>query len=192
MATPIGHTLAGLAVYGFLSPRKTPVQISLILLCVVVANSPDLDFLPGIVMGRPALYHQGITHSLGFALLVSFVATVIYRAINRRWSFLFVFSLCFISYLSHLLLDFFSPDVERPPFGIPIFWPLSGEYFVSPLSIFLGVRHAASTYASTVEWIRGIVDLHNLLAIGLEVMLILPFILIGRLCRKRAMAGSSN
>ncbi|HWP91069.1 MAG TPA: metal-dependent hydrolase [Thermodesulfobacteriota bacterium] len=192
MATPIGHSLAGLAVYGLLSPRNSRIQLSLILLCVFMANIPDFDFLPGILKGKPALYHQGITHSIGFALTVSLVATVVYRAISKRWSFSSVFILCFFSYLSHLIIDFFSPDAERPPFGIPIFWPFSDDYFVSPVSVFLGVRHASATHASTVEWIRGIVDSHNLVAIALEVILIIPLILFGRLYRKRTIASGSN
>ncbi|MFQ5584838.1 MAG: hypothetical protein ACE5GL_10420, partial [Calditrichia bacterium] len=44
-------------------------------------------------------------------------------------------------YLSHLVLDYFSYD-GRPPIGIPIFWPLSNEYFMFPNPIFPGILHS--------------------------------------------------
>ena len=101
-----------------------------------MANAPDLEFLPGILVGSPALYHQGVTHSLGFALMVSLEIAVVYSL--RGSSFSAIFNLCFISYLSHLLLDFFSPE-GRLSYGEPLLWALSGNYFISPVSVLLGV-----------------------------------------------------
>ena len=155
MATPIGHSFAGYAVYSFSAAAKENDRLSLILLCIVMTNAPDLDFVPGILIGRPALYHQGITHSLGFALMVSLVTAILYNI--RGKSFSVIFNLCFLSYLSHLVIDFFGPD-QRLPYGIPLFWPISGEHFISPVSLFLGVHHVRSTSASTLEWIDGILD----------------------------------
>ena len=34
-------------------------------------NAPDLDFIPGLILGRPNLYHHGISHSLGAAVIFS-------------------------------------------------------------------------------------------------------------------------
>lgn len=161
-----------------------------------MANVPDLDFLPGIMMGTPALHHQGITHSLGFAFMVSLGAAGVYRA--KGMSFSSMFSLCFISYLSHLIIDFFSPD-GRFPYGEPLFWPISDEYFISPVQVFLGVHHAGSTFASTREWIEGILNLYNLGAIALEVVLIAPFVFLARYygnnshrLTRRQLQGSKN
>ena len=176
MATPIGHSLAGYVVYIF-AAAKDRDRLNLILLCIVMANAPDLDFLPGIFLGKPAMYHQGITHSLGFALMVSLVAAVLYSIKGK--SFSVTFNLCFFSYFSHLVIDFFGPD-QRLPYGIPLFWPISVEHFISPVSLFLGVHHVRSTSASTLEWIDGIFDPYNLGAICLEVLLIAPFILLGK------------
>lgn len=183
MATPFGHSLAGFAVYTF-APSVNRDRLSLALLCVIMANAPDLDFVPGILAGKPALYHQGITHSIGFALLVSLGAAALYRIWGQ--SFFTIFISAFLAYLSHLAIDFFGPD-GRPPYGEPLFWPISDRYFISPITVFSGVHHVASTFGSTQEWLRGILSAHNIRAIVLESVLILPFPLFGLWFKKKAL-----
>lgn len=173
MATPIGHSLAGYAVYGFSKTAKDRDQLNLILLSIFIANAPDLDFIPGLLVGKPALYHQGITHSLGFAIVASVVVAGIYYTGGK--SFSKIFSLCFISYLSHLIIDFFCPD-RRLPYGIPLLWPINGEHFISPFPVFLGVHHASRASAPTIEWFGGIFSFYNVGAIALEVILLVPFL----------------
>jgi len=189
MATPLGHSLAGYAVYSFSSAAQDHDSPYKSLLCIVMANGPDFDFLPGVLLGSPALYHQGVTHSLGFAILVSLGIAGAYSVRGR--SFSPIFNLCFFSYLSHLVLDFFGPD-GRLPYGEPLFWPLSGEHFISPISVFLGVHHVSSTSASILEWIHGIIDIHNLGAVSVELVLISPFILLARRCRKGFFLTETN
>lgn len=173
MATPIGHILAGYALYKISRASREASPRNLLIMSIIVAVSPDFDFVPGLVMGNPALFHQGITHSLGFALLVSVVIAGLCYV--RGVSFQFIFTLCFVAYLSHLLIDFFGHDL-RPPYGIPLLWPVSETYFISPKPIFWGVHHAPSTYASIREWVDGIVGMHNLHAIGVEIALLCPII----------------
>lgn len=36
-----------------------------------MANAPDLDFVHGFLIDRPNLFHLGISHSLGAAVLFS-------------------------------------------------------------------------------------------------------------------------
>ena len=177
MAIPIGHCLAGYAVHGLFNPSERRKGGHLAVLCVFAAVFPDLDVVPGIVMGQPVLFHQGVTHSMGFALVVS---TAIALASHLRGTaFVTVFGLCFLCYASHLLIDFFGPDA-RPPYGIPLLWPLSDEYFISPVPIFLGVRHARSPTASIAEWATRMFDLYNVAAIILEVVVISPFVVAAR------------
>ena len=188
MATPFGHSLAGYVVYYFSKTSEKSKQFGLIVLCILMANAPDLDFIPGILSGRPALYHQGITHSLGFALVISLAVTGICRLTRFRGeSFPFLFTLCFISYLSHLLMDLLGPD-RRPPYGIPLFWPVSEEHFLSPLPLFLGVRHTSVTSGSTSQWVDGLLQLYNIAAIALEILLIGSFILVARRYRNKPIA----
>jgi hypothetical protein len=65
-------------------------------------------------------------------------------------------------------------------YGIPLLWPLSAEHFISPISVFLGVRHAATASTSTLEWLEAILHPYNRAAIAVEVGLLLPFVLLGQ------------
>jgi inner membrane protein len=181
MATPIGHALAGYSVYvaGSSVKSRTPI---LFWACLLIAIAPDFDFIPGILHGQPNLYHQGLSHSLGAALVVSLAAALIVGkgALWKNWSLLFV------AYVSHLALDFFAPD-GRPPYGQPLLWPISSTYYLAPLplQILWGVRHAKATSAGTSEWISGILQPQNLRAIGIEVLVTLPMVLLARIASSR-------
>lgn len=177
MATPIGHTLAGWAVYRA-STRSRRRSLWLLLLYVALANVPDVDFVPGVLAGRPALYHQGPTHSLAAALLVSVaVAACFQRSVG--FSFLALLGFSLAAFGSHLAIDLLGRD-RTSPFGLPLFWPFSGARFISPTPIFLGVRHAPTGSETTIQWIGNILSLRNLAAVGLEIALIGPFVLLGR------------
>jgi len=180
MATPLGHMLAGYAIYSFARGPKAGEQPGLVFLGVFMA--PDLDLIPGLLAGQPALYHGGISHSLGFALLISLTVAGICKM--RGKVFLPVFILGFLAYSSHLLLDWLGPD-GRPLFGIPVFWPISNETFLSPVTALPGVSHARATDDSIAEWIQEILSWHNLGAVALEAALITPFIILGRWLRSR-------
>lgn len=178
MATPIGHGLAGYLVYRSLLGSNKKDSSMLLLLCACLAISPDLDFLPGIFYGQPALYHQGVSHSLGFAVTVGLISTVAYKKYAKdAGSLLGKWSLFSLAYASHLLLDLFGPD-KSPPYGIPLFWPLTDDSYLSPVQILWGVHHAKSTSTSTTEWVNSILNLHNVGAIGIELAVVLPWILI--------------
>jgi inner membrane protein len=175
MPTPMGHTLAGIIVYSlhkkpFLGDRFLPL-----ILAAGMANAPDLDWLPGILSGQPALYHQGISHSLGFALLVSAGIALLFSLRDRP--FLPVFSLCLAAYLSHLGLDLFTYD-GRAPYGIPLLWPISDATFLSPEPIFRGVHHVKSTTASISDFLTGVLNPNNLFTIALEILYLLPVLLL--------------
>lgn len=182
MATPIGHALAGYAIYSFSSVSQERKWVQPALMCAVMAMAPDFDFLPGFLVGSPALYHQELTHSVGFALMVGLLTTWLIRL--PQTSFFATFNIYFISYSSHLFIDFFGPD-GRIPYGVPLLWPISHDYFISPVPVFLGMHHAASTYSSTSEWVLGIFSLYNLPAIALEIAIVTPFVLLGIQYRKR-------
>jgi len=167
MASPVGHGLLGYAVYRVTGSAKRQDRRNLLGLCVLLAIAPDFDFLPGILVGQPALYHQGLSHSLGFAVVVSFGVAVAY---SLQWGSLWAdWGRFFLAYASHLVMDLFGPDA-RPPLGIPLFWPLSDVPYLAPLQIFWGVRHAKSTSTATGEWISALLSLHNLAAIGIEIL----------------------
>ena len=178
LATPIGHALAGYSVY-LVSEAGHDARhgdmYKLVLLSIFLAVAPDLDFVPGLLLGMPAIYHQGITHSLGAALFVGLAVATYCQ--SKGQNFYRILRLCFLSYISHPIIDFFGPD-GRLPYGVPLFWPLSNEHFLSPVPLFWGMHHAGSTYGSTLEWISGIISPRNILAVLVEVVWIMPFVLI--------------
>jgi membrane-bound metal-dependent hydrolase YbcI (DUF457 family) len=177
MATPIGHSLAGLTAMA-LAPRRD--RRPLFVLALVMANLPDLDFLPGLLVGRPALHHQGISHSLGVAAAASLVAALVLR--QRGIALGVAGRVALVAYTSHLALDLVGPD-SRPPIGIPLLWPLSDAAVISPVTILAGFRHAGRTDASIADWLGGMLDVRNVGAVALEAVLLAPLAwLAGRRC----------
>lgn len=189
MATPIGHGLAGYGVSLLLGRRGEPRPLLPALVAVAASLAPDLDFLPGLLRGSPALYHHGISHSLGFALAAGLLAALLLPL--PGWRRRTVFWLVFLAYSSHLLLDLVGPDA-RPPLGIPLFWPLSPDYHLSPLTLLLGVRHSGVTAAPTAEWIAAILHWYNLVAVALELLLVGSLVLAASRLRGREPAPSAS
>ncbi len=155
MPTPIGHALIGASIASFVEPKRirSRTRYEVMLLAGFVATIPDFDLIPGLIVGRPILYHSGISHSLGIGLLISLFIAALGHFKNR--SFIGIFLLCLFAYTSHLILDFFAVD-GRPPYGIPIAWPLIREHFISPVPLLPGIRHANSAFASTQTVINGL------------------------------------
>ncbi len=150
MPTPVAHGLAGLILYTL--PRSSPNlcrEWPTFSLAAFAAAAADLDFLPGLLLGDPGRFHHGVSHSVGAALLFGVAMALIAPstlagAYTRRallWASL---------YGSHLVLDFFAVDTT-PPYGEPIFWPFSGQYFISPWTPFLDVKHGRS-WEAFVNW----------------------------------------
>jgi len=173
MSSPIGHSLAGIAISVWRGKSLKPKSFPVLVLYIFIANVPDLDFIPGIIIGKPNLYHHGISHSLGMAMLVAALVTPLLKRVLKTSlikEYLFIVSL----YLSHLILDLIAYD-GRPPYGIPIFWPLSDTYFMLP--ILPPVKHSKLDHATTAQFFTDVFSVHNLYVMGLELILTLPFIL---------------
>lgn len=172
MASPIGHALAGYLIGRVVPYSRRQPGWTLVAICSVLAVSPDLDFLPGLLQGQPALYHQGISHSLGCAIFVSVLAALLYGKGRAAAS---LGGLFFLAYGSHLVMDMLGPD-SRPPYGIPLFWPVSDQYYIAPFQVFRGFRHVAATSDSTAEWVSNIVQPYNLGTFIIEAAIFLPLI----------------
>ncbi|MEA3232887.1 MAG: metal-dependent hydrolase [Thermodesulfobacteriota bacterium] len=174
MSSPIGHSLAGLIISSWREKSFKPGNFKILALYVFIANAPDLDFIPGMIMGKPNLYHHGISHSIGAAVFFSLILAILINRISEKrfWrEFVFMFSL----YGSHLFLDLISYD-GRPPFGIPVFWPFTERYFMIP--ILPPVKHSHLDNASIPQFLADVLSVHNLYVISLEMMLTVPFALI--------------
>ena len=115
----------------------------MVLYSVVVANLPDLDFLPQVITGDR--FHRGPTHSL---LAASIVSVVLAWLVHRYWSrarYRSLLGFTFILYVSHLLLDYFTAGGP----GMQLLWPLSDRYFQAPFPLFPGVHHSRGFWDSS-------------------------------------------
>jgi inner membrane protein len=143
MPLPIAHSAAGLASYLAFENKdsKSTKKEELYLLgtCLLLANLPDLDFLPGFIIGNIGEYHHGLSHSLivSFSLALIFYFTLIHylKGISKNR----ILGCCIISALSHPILDYFSKDSSLP-YGVPLFWPFQANHYISTIPLFTDVQ----------------------------------------------------
>ena len=121
MATLYSHALVGLGMGRIFTARR--MSFPFWILAAVLPMVPDCDaFSPyayGSIWG-----HRGFTHSLCFALGVSFLAAAsAFRFLGVRfWPLLVLF---FFITASHGILDAFTDG----GFGIPFFWPFHDQRY---------------------------------------------------------------
>jgi inner membrane protein len=132
MALCFAHAAAGYLAYEIARPEGQH-RPALLAAAVALASAPDLDFLPGLLVGQPGAYHRGVTHTVGAAVLAAVVAFVLARRylharpgavatwVGGVWA-------------SHLLLDLISADVVAPHGG-RFLWPLSEEFYIAPVTL---------------------------------------------------------
>jgi inner membrane protein len=164
MATPVGHYLLGLSVTQLLAKDRDERRQGIWL--AMIACVPDLDVIPGLLVGRLNQFHHGASHSFFAAAVFSLLAVWVFR----RWGWELsgrMLLLFFLLYASHNVLDILCLDTG-PPFGVPLFWPLSAEAYQSPWLLLPDVHHTNKALFST----------HNLLLIIREVLLFLPLVVL--------------
>ena len=161
MPSPVGHILAGTAVYltGTRIESRTKIVLAITLFGSIL---PDFDFLPGIWIGNLRAFHHGVSHSLAFAVLFGML-TFFFARWRRKDLALCIGILAASAYASHVLLDLVS--VNEGTRGVPILWPLSDRSFGLNLQL-LGYFH----YGKIDRGIWSIVRWDNLSAISLELM----------------------
>jgi len=168
MASPVAHSLAGAIIY-LAANRRRPFRWAPFWAVVIAANLADFDLLPGILLGHHSMFHRTFSHSL-FAAAVVTAAT--YIIVHRKaWADpVRITVLVGLALLSQLLIDWFTLDAVAPH-GIALFWPFSHEYYMSEHIIFLNIER---NHVTTMP-----VILHNLKAVGLELMILGgPFLLL--------------
>src|SRR5579875_1342888 len=111
MALPVGHAAAGYLAYEAVRPAGRH-RAGWLATALLLANAPDLDYLPGLLVGHPDAWHRGVTHSLAAA-----------RGLPGRLALGAA-----LAWASHLLLDFVTQNA-LPPRGIPLFSPWSARTF---------------------------------------------------------------
>jgi len=187
MSSPLGHSMMGYIIYRGIRRWQGVPRWRHLVFYLLAANAPDLDFLPGFLVGQPNLYHHGVSHSIGlallFALLVSFLLLFLEGTPIKR-----NFAIFFCLYSSHLILDWLTLDTALP-YGLPFFWPLTYEYYISPFPLFPDVSRASS---SGLSFIASLFSLHNLRTVAVEFLLFTPFVWIVSSIEKRPISRESK
>lgn len=164
MSTPLGHVAIGIA-WAFTAGGPAPTW-SRVALGASAAAAADLDFLPGLLVGSPARFHHGPSHSV-FVMLVA--AALVLRVISRRRP-VEVHDVALVTgaFLSHLVLDWLThdPGTRR---GLPLAWPLSEHRFSAPLWVVPAVSRA---WPLTLDWVA-----HSGWLLLVEVALVVPLVL---------------
>jgi membrane-bound metal-dependent hydrolase YbcI (DUF457 family) len=189
MPSPVGHGLAGLVLEGFSrlqgpgrrpargrsGPRSWLAELGFALALVFAANAPDLDFIPGILIGEADRFHHGPAHSLGAAVLFGLGMFIAARLARARRPIHFALWMA-LAFSSHLFLDMFSLD-KRPPNGVPLLWPLTDRYFVVAYPLFLDIQRTAHEPNFLLSLIRE----HNLRAMFWELVIMGLVLAVSRL-----------
>ncbi len=179
MPTPIGHSLAGYLIFTVQNDQKNQLKWMDLTFAVIVANVPDLDIIPGMLVGDPNKFHHGITHSIGFAVILGLLAGILFFLKKRR-NFLPYFSLFFFCYSSHLVLDYLAVDTKAP-FGEQLFWPISQIYVLSPIAIFSDVHKASESSI----FLQSLFNWHNFRTIVIECAILIPIISLIKLTKNK-------
>jgi membrane-bound metal-dependent hydrolase YbcI (DUF457 family) len=131
MALCFAHATAGYLVYEAVRPSERH-RPALLAASVLLANAPDLDFVPGWLLGHPGMFHRGLTHTLGAVVAVAVLGGLLWRRgelatarITALWAA--------AAYGSHLLVDYLT-TCARPPHGGRFLWPLSDAYWIAPVT----------------------------------------------------------
>ena len=164
MATPVGHYRLGLAIARAVGRGDGGRRRALLLAGIAVV--PDLDVLPGLLVGELGRFHHGATHSLAAAAAFG-VAGVALVGRGGPGRVLFVFTLAFLLYTSHLVLDLLTLDTG-PPIGVPLLWPWSRQTFQAPWVLLPNVQHTSGP----------LISVHNVLLAVREVAVFLPLALL--------------
>ncbi len=124
MSLPLMHSFVGYSVYRFSKKEEEVRNWKMAFYCMFLANLPDIDFLPGLLIGKAAKFHHTITHSFGAAFFCGLIFASLYYLWKNRNPLKFFF-ITFASYSSHIILDMFNHSWK----GMPIFWPFTFQVF---------------------------------------------------------------
>jgi membrane-bound metal-dependent hydrolase YbcI (DUF457 family) len=144
MPSPFVHLTIGTVLarqIGRHRPATRSLHWRLWLTCLFFSMAPDLDAVLGVITGDMAGYHNQISHSLFFGLLLCALLTPVCMVFLRWAQAGRVFLLIYGSYALHLALDWLTYGR-----GLMLFWPITERRFISPLQPFIGVRWSEGVF----------------------------------------------
>jgi inner membrane protein len=168
MPSPVGHSLMGLVIYRSTGRSIGAPEWRLMALYIFVANAPDLDFLPGLLVGDLSRFHHGPSHSIGFAILFGMICSCFS---SKR---LHTFVMGSILYFSHVILDYSIQD-PSPPYGVPLFWPISQDYYMAPFAFLPKFDYRPDL---TQSFLSAVFSFANLMTVATELLLLVPWLIV--------------
>jgi inner membrane protein len=161
MPSPVGHLLAGAAVY-LAASRKQDRSTFTLGVALFGSILPDFDFLPGLFVGKLSAYHHGISHSLIFAMVFA-VVVFFFAKHTQKNNPAGAAIIAGLSYASHVILDFVGTNEGTR--GVPILWPFSNHQFGLDLGLLGHFR-----YSDSGIW--SILRLDNISVVAREVVFV--------------------
>ena len=177
MPSPVGHillafTISGVPKSGVVFTRWWPVLV------LFAAIAPDLDFLPGIIVGDPNRFHHGPTHSITAAVVFTVVIALLFRSLSKAQMLVL-----FLVYAGHVLADTLARDLGAP-YGVPLFWPFDSHYYIAPVTLFSNFSHGTHNDGLS-SVIQDIFSVHNLWTVTIEIAILGPLLWLTERYRRR-------
>jgi len=169
MPSPLGHLLAGTAVYLTGTRRESRPRLTL---PVTLLGSilPDFDFVPGMLIGDLRAFHHGMSHSLALALLFG-LAVFFFTPRREKNLAAHAGILAAAAYASHVILDLV--NVYEGTRGVPILWPLSDRKFGVNLHLLGYLHYSDSGIRDVIRWGNVSALARELVVLGSLVLLLL-------------------
>lgn len=181
MCSPVGHSLAALAVGGY--NKNLPMTLGFIVFCLVSGNLADLDLLVGWALGAINEYHHLGSHSVFAAIVYGIMVWGFARLFNlipaKRALWAVTAS---AMYLSHVLLDMLTHDGTEP-IGVQLWWPFSNSFYAASPALFPAFLHETQG-GDFVGLIVNLFNWHNFITVLFELCVLLPLLVIALWQRK--------
>jgi inner membrane protein len=168
MPSPLGHALASTVLHKLKVPGPWKTDWKLLLFHVFCGISPDLDFIPGLLMGNMSRFHHTLSHGFPGAFLIAGFLWLFYAIWRKTWKikeYFFIFLLVAI----HPIMDVLALDASRA-YGCPLLYPFLKEYWISPWVFFQDIHRE-----SLFEFFLGA---NNRLAFWIEFAFFLPWVIV--------------
>lgn len=175
MPSPLGHALASAVLHKCRVPGSWKTDWKLLLFHIFCGICPDLDFIPGLLIGNMNRFHHTISHSFPGAFLIAGFLWLFYAIWRKTWKikdYLFIFLLVVI----HPIMDVLALDTSLA-YGCSLLYPFSKECWISPWVFFQDIHRG-----SLREFFLGA---NNLLAFWIELAFFLPWIIVATLPQKK-------
>ena len=182
MPTSIGHAVGGYVVADVVghSSEHRLSWLAIGFVALFVANLPDLDFVPGILVGHSERFHRGPSHSVaagfGAVLLLTPLACRLFGGRLLSWALVIG-----AAYGSHLVLDLLMRDPTGGP-GIALLWPLTERRFawIAPGQQMLDPFRTLNQEHFRSDFLGALLRPATVKVFLIDGLLVAPLVLLGR------------